>query len=85
MINNSSYNFKSKISEMLSKIKLQSNSFSMSQQEKYVMDSGVLEEIRTIFRMEQNAIQTLLSTYNQYNHAVTLIKKDLNEILSQQE
>jgi hypothetical protein len=32
--------------------------------------------------MEQNAIQTLLSTYN---HAVALIKKDLNEILSQQE
>ncbi|KAL1446685.1 hypothetical protein WDU94_003503 [Cyamophila willieti] len=83
-INNSTYNFRSKISEMLSKIKLQSNSFSASQ-DRYVMDSTSLEEIRSILTMEQKAIETLLSTSNQYNKVIDVVKRDLNTIMGQQE
>uniref|UniRef100_A0A8D9A9R5 Probable nucleoporin Nup54 n=1 Tax=Cacopsylla melanoneura TaxID=428564 RepID=A0A8D9A9R5_9HEMI len=83
-INNSSYNFKSKIREMLSKIKLQSSAFS-STQDRYVVDSTSLEEIRTILTMEHKAIETLLGTVNQYNKVIEVVKRDLNTIMSQQE
>lgn len=81
---NPAYNFKSKLSSMLSSMKLHCNRFTLSQ-DKYVMDTNVLSEIRTIFAMEQKAIMTLLDTFNQYRGDVSIIKTDLEEILSQQQ
>merc|ERR1740128_1224129 len=62
--------FKGRLNEVLSQVRLQSQSASLSGTEKYTLDQYAVADIKSVLKEQQQAIQAL----------VTLVKDDLKDL-----
>ncbi|KAH8416057.1 hypothetical protein KR222_007295 [Zaprionus bogoriensis] len=72
--------FKGRLSELLSQIRMQRNQFASNGIAEYAIDKNAEEEMRTILTMQQRAMEVLKETVNMDLEALDIILKGLPEL-----
>lgn len=67
--------FKGRLSELLSQIRMQRNQFSSNGSNEYAIDKNAEDEMRTILTMQQRAMEVLKETVNKDLEALDIIIK----------
>lgn len=72
--------FKGRLSELLSQIRMQRNQFSNNSIAEYAIDKNAEDEMKTILTMQQRAMEVLRETVNKDLEALDIIIKGLPEL-----
>ncbi|XP_017865754.1 PREDICTED: probable nucleoporin Nup54 isoform X2 [Drosophila arizonae] len=72
--------FKGRLSELLSQIRMQRSQFSSTGLPEYALDKSAEDEMRTIMTMQQRAMEVLKETVNKDMEALDIIIKGLPEL-----
>lgn len=72
--------FKGRLSELLSQIRMQRNQFANSNIAEYAIDKNAEDEMKTILTMQQRAMEVLKETVNKDLEALDIIIKGLPEL-----
>lgn len=72
--------FKGRLSELLSQIRMQRNQFASNNIAEYAIDKNAEDEMKTILTMQQRAMEVLKETVNKDLEALNIIIKGLPEL-----
>lgn len=72
--------FKGRLSELLSQIRMQRNQFASNTTAEYAIDKNAEDEMKTILTMQQRAMEVLKETVNKDLEALNIIIKGLPEL-----
>lgn len=72
--------FKGRLSELLSQIRMQRNQFANNSIAEYAIDKNAEDEMKTILTMQQRAMEVLKETVNKDLEALDIIIKGLPEL-----
>ncbi|XP_034476416.1 probable nucleoporin Nup54 [Drosophila innubila] len=72
--------FKGRLSELLSQIRMQRNQFASNGSNEYAIDKNAEDEMKTILTMQQRAMEVLKETVNKDLEALDIIIKGLPEL-----
>ncbi|KAM8714053.1 hypothetical protein ACLKA7_014246 [Drosophila subpalustris] len=72
--------FKGRLSELLSQIRMQRNQFASNGSNEYAIDKNAEDEMKTILTMQQRAMEVLKETVNKDLEALDIILKGLPEL-----